>query len=69
MRTQTQTPTWMGDFLTDLARHGYVSKAARAVGVSCTIVTRHRRMDSTFDAAVTEAMGTAPAEAREITYS
>lgn len=69
MRTQTQPPTWADRFLADLAEHGYVSRAARAVGISCTVVTRHRRTDPAFDAAVTEAMGTPPAEAREITYS
>ncbi|HEX2312485.1 MAG TPA: hypothetical protein VHJ17_02050 [Thermomonospora sp.] len=68
MRTHTQAPTWADRFLADLARHGYVAKAARTAGISCSVVTRRCRTNPAFAADVAEAMGDPPAEAREISY-
>ncbi|WP_019633284.1 hypothetical protein [Actinomadura atramentaria] len=62
-------PTWVDTFLADLAEHGYVARAARTAGVSCTVVARHGRRDPGFAEALHAAQDHAPqSPAREFVF-
>jgi hypothetical protein len=53
-------PLWVDTFLADLAEHGYVARAARTAGVSCTVVARYGRRNPRFAEALHEAQEHAP---------
>ncbi|REE97400.1 hypothetical protein [Thermomonospora umbrina] len=69
MQQATALPTWADRFLTELADHGYITRAARTAGISATVVIRQRRTDRAFAVAVARALAEAPVPsgAREIT--
>ncbi|MFC0042676.1 hypothetical protein [Actinomadura rayongensis] len=67
--TERSAPGWVDVFLEDLAEHGYVARAARTAGVSCTVVARRGRRDPLFARALREAQGHAPeSTAREVVF-